>query len=387
MNRNFEKRNHANSQTTGTVLIVCPGGLEHGGGIGRQTGYFPRACQSSQQKLFYRIIDSRGPWYIGSSPLYLAGAIVYLGCAILTLIWARLSSPCVAHVNIAGRGSTIRKIILLSIARALGLRYVLHIHDPDYAGYYRGRSTLLKSLIVTMFRHAAAVVVLGRRDLEVVSRARHLRGGRLTVLHNAVPDPFPNLNKSQVPGKACHLLFLGGLSARKGVPDLLQALASPTVKHRCWRATLAGDGSIDEFRKVTEDLGIVERIRFPGWLDEAGVNALCADADVLVLPSYAEGLAMSVLEGLSHGLAVMTTPIGTHSEVIEPEVSGILVPPGDVAVLADALVRVSEDENLRRRLARGARDLSSRGSTCVAMRLDWDSFMPAFLRPNAITRT
>ena len=65
---------------------------------------------------------------------------------------------------------------------------------------------------------------------------------------------------------------------------------------------------------------------------------------------------MSVLEGLSHGLVVVTTPVGAHSEVIEPEISGILVPPGDVAALADALVRVIEDESLRGRLAKGARE-------------------------------
>jgi glycosyltransferase involved in cell wall biosynthesis len=64
---------------------------------------------------------------------------------------------------------------------------------------------------------------------------------------------------------------------------------------------------------------------------------------------------MSVLEGLSHGLAVITTPVGAHSEVIEPEVSGILVPPGDIPALADALARVIEDESLRHRLGKGAR--------------------------------
>ena len=55
---------------------------------------------------------------------------------------------------------------------------------------------------------------------------------------------------------------------------------------------------------------------------------------MLVLPSHAEGLAMSVLEGLAHGLAVVTTPVGAHAEVIEPERSGLLTPPGDIAALA-----------------------------------------------------
>jgi len=358
MNRKFTKHDNADRDglRTGTVLIVTPGGLENGGGIGRLMGYFLRAHQASEQNLRYQVVDSRGPWYLGSSPLHVAGAVIYFGSAILTLFRARLSSPCVAHVNITGRGSTIRKVILLTIARALGLRYVLHLHDYDYAKYYRSRGTVLKSLIATMFRRAATVVVLGRRDLEIISELLRLPRDRITVLHNAVPDPLPDLDRTLCPGEPCHLLFLGHLSARKGVPDLLQALASPTMKHRRWRATLAGGGPIDEFRNLAEDLGIVERLHFPGWLDQVGVSALCADADVLVLPSHAEGLAMSVLEGLSHGLAVITTPVGAHSEVIEPEVSGILVPPGDVAALADALVRVIEDESLRSRLARGARD-------------------------------
>ena len=146
MNRNFTKRDDADygGQRTGTVLIVTPGGLENGGGIGRQMGYFLRAYRASEQRLRYRVVDSRGPWYIGSSPLYVAGAVIYFGYAILTLFQARLSSPCVAHVNITGRGSTIRKVILLTIARAIGLRYVLHLHDYDYAEYYRSRGRFLK---------------------------------------------------------------------------------------------------------------------------------------------------------------------------------------------------------------------------------------------------
>jgi len=354
MIRRFATHDDAN---TGTVLIVTPGGLEHGGGIGRQMGYFLRANQASQQRLRYRIIDSRGPWFLGASPMHIAGAVIYFGCTVLALLRARLfSSPCIAHVNITGRGSTIRKVILVTIARALRLRYVLHLHDYDYAEYYRNQGTFLKRLIATTFRSAAAVVVLGRHEFEGVSQSLQLGRDRMVVLHNAVPDPLPNLNRSPRAGRPCHLLFLGYLSARKGVPDLLRALASPTMKLRRWRATLAGGGAIDEFRKLADDLGILDRLCFPGWLDQNAVSALCADADVLVLPSHAEGLAMSVLEGLSHGLPVVTTPVGAHSEVIEPNVSGILVPPGDVAALAESLVSMIEDETLRHQLARGARD-------------------------------
>jgi glycosyltransferase involved in cell wall biosynthesis len=343
-----------------TVLIVTSGGLEHGGGIGRQMGYFLQARHDTErqyieQRLRYRVVDSRGPWFLGSSPLHVIPAIAYFGGAILTLSRACLSSPCVAHVNIAGRGSTIRKVILLMIGRALGLRYVLHLHDPNYAEYYRSRRPFLKKLIATTFRRAAAVIVLGRRDLELISQTLQLSRDRMVVLHNAVPDPAPSPDKRLLPGEPCQLLFLGYLSARKGVSELLKALASPTVKRLNWRATLAGDGPIDEYRALAKDLGILDSVGFPGWVDEKRVNELCARADALVLPSYAEGLAMSVLEGLSHGLAVITTPVGAHLEVIEPEVSGILVPPGDVAALADALVRVIEDEGLRSRLARGAR--------------------------------
>ena len=102
-------------------------------------------------------------------------------------------------------------------------------------------------------------------------------------------------------------------------------------------------------------LGLADRVGFPGWIDQPAASALCAAGDILVLPSHAEGLAMSVLEGLAHGLAVVATPVGAHAEVIEPELSGLLAPPGDVAALAAALTRVIGDPALRERLRAGAR--------------------------------
>jgi glycosyltransferase involved in cell wall biosynthesis len=337
------------------VLIVCPGGLEHGGGIGRQMGYFLQA-RERKEDIAYHVIDSRGPWFLGSSPFYRIVASFYLACAMIKLLWARLStSACLVHVNITGRGSTFRKIILLSFARGLRLRYLLHVHDYDYAEEYHQRGRLMRMLIAKMFHGAARVVVLGGRERTLLSSLLELPQDRVTVMHNAVPDPLPDLPRARGAEYPCHFVFLGYLSTRKGVAELLQALARPALTSRRWHATLAGNGPIDEFRTLADDLGIANRVNFPGWLDKARVQALCADADVLVLPSHAEGLAMAVLEGLSFGLAVITTPVGAHPEVIEPGVSGILVPPADVAALAGALTQVIDDESLRQRLGTGAR--------------------------------
>ena len=151
------------------------------------------------------------------------------------------------------------------------------------------------------------------------------------------------------------LIFLGTLSERKGFPELMLALGSPAMASRRWRATLAGDGPIDAFKRQASELGIADRLEFLGWVDPDGVRKVCENADVLVLPSHAEGLAMSVLEGLSYGLAVITTPVGAHTEVIEPGVSGLFVPPGDVDALAAALVRVVDDPSERSRLGAAAR--------------------------------
>jgi glycosyltransferase involved in cell wall biosynthesis len=340
----------------GTVLVVIPGGLEHGGGIGRQMGYFLRAQGAHDDGVAYRVVDSRGPWFLGSSPLYVFWSALFLVNAMVRLLWARLSSrQCVAHINITGRGSTIRKIVLATFARAIGLRYLLHVHDYDYADEYRRRGRWMQKQIERIFHSAAKVVVLGSRDQKLLSSLLQLPPDKVMVLHNAVPDPGLELKATHAPKAACELLFLGHLSARKGVPELLRALASPLLRSRPWRATLAGGGSLDEFRELAERLGISERVSFPGWVDEANVKALSAKADVLVLPSHAEGLAMAVLEGLSFGLVVIATPVGAHSEVIEPGLSGLLVPAGDVVALADALARVIDDEGLRKRLGTGAR--------------------------------
>jgi glycosyltransferase involved in cell wall biosynthesis len=340
------------------VLVLCPGGLEHGGGIGRQMGYFLAAVPQTAERPAYRVIDTRGPWFLGSARWRTPLSVLYLLSAASRIAWAGIAGQAsVLHVNVTGRGSTLRKLVLTAIARLVALPYVLHVHDYNYAMDVRARRARMQRRVHGMFAAASQIIVLGTEAEGTLREALALGNAPILVLPNAVPDPHPApmAAATLTPAGPLHLVFLGYLSARKGVPELLEALASPAMGALSWRATLAGGGPEHEFRAHAAALGLGDRVVFPGWIDQPAVSALCAAADILVLPSHAEGLAMSVLEGLAHGLAVVATPVGAHAEVIEPEQSGLLVRPGDATALAAALIRVIDDPVLRERLRTGAR--------------------------------
>jgi glycosyltransferase involved in cell wall biosynthesis len=123
-----------------------------------------------------------------------------------------------------------------------------------------------------------------------------------------------------------------------------------------WEATLAGDGPVERFRAVADASDVGARISMPGGVDEAEVARLCRNADILVLPSRAEAMSMAVLEGMAHALAVVTTRVGAHDEIIRDGDTGVFVPAGDPQALADALARLVLDPALRRRLGQRARE-------------------------------
>ena len=319
------------------------GGTEHGGGIGRLVSY---VLATDGGRLRHSVCDTRGSkWRPLGSSFRLVAAMMAMALS---------ASATVQHLHIAGRGSTLRKLILGCWANMLGRPYVLHLHDYDYAADLDRRPAWQQRAIGRLFTRAAQVIVLGQRDAATVTGRLGVDPSRVVVLRNCVPDP----GRRQRQGSAgTRILFLGRLSARKGVPELVEALARPELRDKAWTAVLAGDGEVDETRRALARLGLSDKVRLPGWVDAAAAQKLRDESDILVLPSHAEGFAMSVLEGLAQGMAVVTTRVGAHDEVLEDEVNCLLVPPGDVTALAAALRRLIDDEGLRSRLGQAARRL------------------------------
>ncbi|MGH3185381.1 MAG: glycosyltransferase, partial [Streptosporangiaceae bacterium] len=324
-------------------------GLENAGGIGRMVGYVMAAWNDGTRPPM-QVIDTRGPQY---------RRIVWPLFFLRSVVQVILNAPRrpILHIHLAANSSTWRKIIIARIGRLCGLDYLVQLHDPKYAEFCSRVPRWLRPSIRRLFQDAAGVIALGSPAATMIARRFGIPEDRIDIVPNGVPGPSClRREKRRDERTPPHILFLGQLQRRKGVHDLIEALARPEVAGLSWTATLAGGGSDQPgFAEQAARLGIRDRLSFPGWLDRELVTGLLETADILVLPSYAEEMAMSVLEGMAYGLCVICTAVGAQGEVVEDGVSVLIVAPGDVDELAASLVRSIANPELRRRLGQSAR--------------------------------
>jgi glycosyltransferase involved in cell wall biosynthesis len=240
-----------------------------------------------------------------------------------------------------------------SAARLAGTPCICHLHDrlaPDYLP-----ARILPPLRLMFSTLPDALVVPSRSTLATVGRRRR-PGLRAAVIPLPVPmpaEPVPVADEVRVVG------MVGRLTPWKGQHVFLEAFAR-AFPHGAVRARVIGsalfgeEGYARELRAQAERLGIAGRVDFVGFTDD--VAGELRRLDVLVHCSVLpDPLATTVLEGMAAGLPVISANAGGTAEHIEPEIEGLLHEPGDVAMLAEALVRVAGDRELRARIAAGGR--------------------------------
>ena len=154
-----------------------------------------------------------------------------------------------------------------------------------------------------------------------------------------------------------NVLFVGRLAAVKGVPLLLEAFARARASHPDARLTLVGDGpERPALEARAAALDISSAVSFTGYLDQDEVAAALAEADMLVLPSFAEGLPVVLMEALASRIPIIATQVAGVAELVRDGETGFLVPPGDVESLTDRLNQLLSDPELCRRMGEAGRN-------------------------------
>lgn len=173
---------------------------------------------------------------------------------------------------------------------------------------------------------------------------------KMHVIHCGVePDLFEAI-KPQLSNR--RLLYVGRLASEKGLPILLECLSQLVSEYPDLLLTVVGDGSDRSWlEKRVADLELDNFVQFVGYQSQENVRKYLKDTDVFVLPSFAEGVPVVLMEAMAAGVPVVATRVAGISELVEDQVNGLLVTPGNPESLRQSLRKILSSPNLRQQLS------------------------------------
>ncbi len=277
------------------------------------------------------------PTYMPGGRLKTAAYFLYALCRVfLTFLFRK---PDVLYTHMSVRGSFARTRILHRLCGLFDVPDVIHLHGSEFEAWYGSVSDAKKAEIRRLISECGAFVVLGTKWESFVSSL--VPEAKIVKIPNAVKIPEERAVWNDRP----RFLFLGVLIPRKGVMDLLRAVSKLMDEDRLGGCVfaVAGEGEeLEKLRRYAEDAGIADTVEFTGWVSGKAKDEQLLKSQVLVLPSWHEGLPLAVLEAMSYGLPVLATKVGDVPDAVEDGVNGFLFEPGDVNALADGIRRIAD---------------------------------------------
>lgn len=203
-----------------------------------------------------------------------------------------------------------------------------------------------------MLRNATNVIVVSEwlRDV-VLERFQFMHPEVIQVIANGVsmPDEMQNISGNH----NNYITFSGRLEYKKGVDILINAYVTALEKDETLPdLVIMGDGTgRRNFVKIAQELGISHRVHFTGMISNLDVHQNLINSAMHVVPSLAEPFGITAIESMLDGTPVIASNSGGLKEIVEDEKTGLLVSPGDVDMLASAILRLWQHPELRKKLA------------------------------------
>ena len=274
--------------------------------------------------------------------------------------------PRVVLVHAAPSLSFLRDWVLMVTARLFGARVVCHYHGTMHTKFPSGETPRGRAIGRFLMSAAHQVIVLGPTYQRQMGEAwgRTLAWAPnvcLVELYRSIPpgEPTPWLSAGDRP-----VLFIGRLSAPKGIYDLFDAIPIVLAKHPNARFVLVGVAENDAMEPVVraeaEKRGIMPRLVFRGSLEGRDKAAAYATSLMIVVPSWTEAFPLVIPEAMAAGLPVISTAVGAIPDFVKDGEDGFLIPPRDAGAIAAAILQLLGDEPLRRRMSDRVRERAPR---------------------------
>jgi glycosyltransferase involved in cell wall biosynthesis len=315
-----------------SVLLVGPSYINHKGGIGSMIAEFKKLMPS---------LKTHATYFGGKGSMFnLLFFPIQLG-----VLFFRLCSPKIriVHIHSSFKGSFFRKFLVFKLAKIMRKKTIFHIHSGGFMDYYNGANAFTQRKVRKVFETADKVVCLTDSWFDKFKAA--FGDKNLVVIPN-----FVNFDASEVKrATSCTrtiFLFLGKLSRAKGVYDLLavaKELSKVTQNFEVW---IGGNGEIREVEEFILHSKMESNVKVLGWIDAGRKLDILSQASVMILPSYFEGLPVSILEAMSFGIPILSTNVGGIPDVISDGVEGLLIEPGNIEKLKAKMLLLIDNPHM-----------------------------------------
>ncbi len=245
----------------------------------------------------------------------------------------------IVHIHTASYNSFKRSALFISLTKFFKRKVVIHIHGGGFKEYYEKNTSFVQKNLLK----CDTIIALTEYWKEYFNG---LGFGNVTIVPNIVDSPVKQEKKNN-DGKV-HILYLGLIAKAKGIYDLLDVINDHKTGFD-GKITLhiGGNGETTTILNIIKDQGLSNIVKFEGWVSGDKKVELLNNTDIFILPSYIEGLPISILEAMSYKLPIISTPVGGIPEVIENGENGLLFTPGDKDALYNAITVLATDKELR----------------------------------------
>jgi len=224
-------------------------------------------------------------------------------------------------------------------------------------GYW---NTPLRILVLRFLRHLTTGYVANCQAVKnYVITVEKVPAEKIKVIYNGIDPQFfqdcpADSFKKIFPADKLVIGIVANLKEIKGIQYFLEAAKIASEKRKDLLFAIIGGGYAEErFRNMARQLGLEDTVRFLGIRED--LRPFLQTFDVAVNSSLTEGLSNSILEYMAACLPIIATKVGGNPELVEEGVTGLLVPPADSQALAEKILFLAENENLRKRLGHNAR--------------------------------
>lgn len=325
-------------------VLMIGSHLRVNGGITRVVKNYMEAGLNEKANLTYF------PTYYGSNNLV---NILYFFTRYLLLYFQLIilrKDYDAAHIHMSYKGSFLRKKVIIALLKKRKIPMVLHMHGSQFKDFYHNSSESQQREIKNTLNSVDVILALGqqwKQFYESISTAK------VISLDNAV---FPK-EEEAVQQEKVYISTMGVLSQRKGSYDLLEVGKRLKGKmDKKYKFLIAGDGDVEIIKKKIKELDLEELFVIPGWIsDQAKIEEIYQKSAIYMLPSYNEGMPMSVLEGMSYGIPIISTRVGSIETVVEAE-NGILVQPGEIDEMVKSITYILDHPDVQTSMSKNNRE-------------------------------